>query len=49
MAESAILQALAAAAAVYADATLAALKKSAGIGRCSFHVNAMGRSPLCDT
>ena len=28
----------------YALATLAARKKSAGIGRCSFQVNAMGRS-----
>lgn len=30
-------------------ATFAALKKSAGMGRCSFHDDAIGRSPLCDT
>jgi hypothetical protein len=33
----------------YALATFARRKKSAGIGRCNFHTNEIGRSPLCDT
>lgn len=31
---------------VYAAATVAAWKKSAGIGDCNFHLIAMGRSPV---
>lgn len=34
---------------LYAVATFALRKKSAGIGRRNFHTNAIGRSPLCDT